>query len=101
MAEVMQTYRMVAETEHGPMAIDVLLRGDPAAIAEAHDMVRAWLDVGCGYAGAWVDNGTRRTTVTRSVSPPTPCDHPGDPVVSCRECGAVAIIDDTAPAPIR
>lgn len=59
-ADGKRTFRMVAETEHGLCAIDVILRGRPVAIAEVSPKVTAWLDIGIESAGAWVDPGTDR-----------------------------------------
>lgn len=60
----MKTYRMVANTNHGDVAIDIVLRGTKDGIAEAEIPVRKFLDFDCGFAGAWVDQGTERETYT-------------------------------------
>lgn len=69
MMQEMVTYRMVAETPDGLCAVDVVLRGQPKATEHLIGPVVRFLDHGCGSAGDWVDNGTRRLTYTVAVEP--------------------------------
>lgn len=70
MADTMRTYRMVAETgDTGLVCVDVVLRGSTAGIEALAWPVRKFLDFDCGFAGAWVDQGTERETVTFAVAP--------------------------------
>ena len=68
MADNMRTYRMIAETPKGAIAIDIIVRGNMDAIHKAHDPIRGFLDFGCGFAGHWVDQGTERLTYTVAVA---------------------------------
>lgn len=71
--ETMRTYRMVAETDHGLVCVDVVLRGTTDGIKALALPVRRFLDFDCGFAGSWVDQGTERDSVTFSVAPRRRC----------------------------
>ncbi len=66
--ETMRTLRLVADTEHGPCCIDVVLRGPPEAVEATELTVSRFLNLDPNIFGHWVDTGTTRQTVTLAVS---------------------------------
>lgn len=72
----MRTYRAVLEAGNERVCVDVIVRADHVAPLGALGRdVRAWIDIGCGYAGVWVDKGTARTEYSVAIPTKRRADH--------------------------